>query len=386
MQKVFAFLWLVILATNWAQYYSEDVPYQGIVVAAGALFFALTCWRQGLQLLMLKDYILVLLLFLGPIALMFLSERSFDRGAYTTQIAVAAVFLVTSILAFRNDFQATIAAAAFTIVLIAASLNFYELFVENNIWSASPGRSAGFYVNPNTSGEAVMGYGLVFLLYRFRQFSITDFILVCLMIVGVFATFSRTAILAFLVLVPAAMLIRSQSRYVMRVIAGIAAAGAVAAAFSLYVVQNLDLSVDASSRLFSLFERGGVGDFWYDRMPAIAFSMALFMDAPLTGAGVRTIYDMVEGPHNMYVAMMVDYGILGAIMYLVILARWAFIAYSGDHKLAVLLWFLVGWLFLFGFASHNLLGHAATIPLIGFATGRACLILLSRRIKPSPPS
>ncbi len=42
---------------------------------------------------------------------------------------------------------------------IGVALNLYELFVQNNIWSVAPGRSAGFYINPNVSGEALVGYG-----------------------------------------------------------------------------------------------------------------------------------------------------------------------------------------------------------------------------------
>lgn len=34
--------------------------------------------------------------------------------------------------------------------------------VENNLWSTAPGRSAGFYINPNISGGALIGYGLMF--------------------------------------------------------------------------------------------------------------------------------------------------------------------------------------------------------------------------------
>ena len=92
-----------------------------------------------------------------PIVLMLLSDRSFERGFYTSCLAAASVFVVASVLARRPDFERTTAWAAFAIVVFGTTLNLYELVVENNLWSNAPGRSAGFYVNPNISGEALLG-------------------------------------------------------------------------------------------------------------------------------------------------------------------------------------------------------------------------------------
>ena len=80
----------------------------------------------------------------------------------------------------------------------------------------------------------------------------------------------------------------------------------------------------------------------------------------------------------MFVAVFVEYGILGLIALLVLLLRLVFIASKGTRPMVFLLWFLIGWLVAFSFASHNLFGHSATLPLLGFAIARAYQVSSSR--------
>jgi len=379
MNRLFAFVWLVTIGSNGAEYYSEGAPYQGAVILAGAAYLVFVFQRELVRLVFFKDYFLVLSMLVLPILLMLLSDRSFERGAYTSYISVTVVFVVASMLALRPDLDQTIALAAFSIVAVGAALNLYELFVQNNVWSIAPGRSAGFYVNPTISAEALVGYGLAFLLARSAKFSVADLILMSLVVVGVFATFSRAGILASLVLLPSATLIRAQRKHMPRIVLGSAAVALLGFAFVSFVVRNLDLSEDATVRVLSLIESGGVGDYREDRGLTALASLEFAMENPLLGAGVGTIYEMPEGPHNMFLAMMVDYGIVGLIAYLVVIIRLILIARGADRKISGTILFFVAWLVIFSFASHNLLGNTATIPLIGFALARAYQIQYSRR-------
>lgn len=371
MNRLFAFVWLLIIGTNVAEYYSKTTAYQSAAILAGAAYFLLVFRNELLRLIFFKDYLLVLAILVVPILLMLSSDRSFERGVYTSQIVVALVFVVASVLALRAELNRSLAIAAFAIVTVAAALNLYELFVENNIWSISPGRSAGFYINPNISAEALVGYGLFFLLARPAKFGVADLILMSLVVVGVFATFSRAGILAALVLLTAATLMRSQRKHIPRIVLGGVVISLLAFAFASYVFHNLDLSEDATVRIFSLIEAGGVGDYREDRGLTALDSFELAMDNPLVGAGVGTVSEMPEGPHNMFLAMMVEYGIVGLIVYLVIIVRLILIARHADRSLSGTILFFVAWLVIFSFTSHNLLGNAATIPLMGFALARA---------------
>ena len=135
---------------------------------------------------------------------------------------------------------------------------------------------------------------------------------------------------------------------------------------------------DATVRIFSLIEAGGVGDYGEDRGAAASAALDLIVEDPVFGAGVQTIYEMPEGPHNMFLAMMVDYGIFGLIVYLVVIIRLILIARRAGRDLSGTVLFYVAWLVIFSFASHNLLGDTATIPLMGFALARAYRIQLQR--------
>jgi O-antigen ligase len=381
MKRLFAFVWLVTIGTNVAEYYSEATAYHAVVILAGAAYFLFVFRGQLLRLVFSMDYLLVLSILVVPILLMLLSDRSFDRNAYTSRIAIALVFVIASVLALRPELNRTLAIAAFAIVAAGAALNLYELFIQNNVWSAAPGRSAGFYINPNISGEALVGYGLVFLLTRAAKLSIADLMLMSLVVVGVFATFSRAGILAGLVLLTAATLMRSQRKQIPRIVFGGLAISLVAFASASYVFRNLDLSEDATARIFSLIEAGGVGDYREDRGMTALNSLDVAMENPLAGAGVGSISEMQEGPHNMFLAMILEYGIMGLVLYLVIISRLIQIARRADRNLSGPILFFVGWLVIFSFASHNLLGNTATIPLMGFALARAYQIQYSRKTR-----
>src|SRR5205823_14839152 len=116
----------------------------------------------------------------------------------------------------------------------------------------------GFYVNPNVSGEALLGYGLVFLTARADQVRIVDFILMALVLVGELATFSRSGILASLVLITVVAFMRVQRKQMLRVVVGGVVISVVASVFASFVLTNVELSKDAQSRIDSLFESGGV--------------------------------------------------------------------------------------------------------------------------------
>jgi hypothetical protein len=76
----------------------------------------------------------------------------------------------------------------------------------------------------------------------------------------------------------------------------------------------------------------------------------------------------------MFVAVLVDYGAIGLIIYLLIIARLALFASRADRIVSGQIWLYVGWLIVFGFASHNLTSELPTIPLMGFAYARASAI------------
>jgi hypothetical protein len=374
LNRVLAFVWLVIIGTSVSDYYSEEAPYQGLVILAGAAYFLFLFYRQFLRLIFFEDYLLVLFVYVVPIALMVLSHRSFERSAYVSHIAFVLVFVVASVLALRRELNGSLVCATFTIVAIGTVLNLYELFVEHNTWSTAPGRSAGWYINPNISSGALVGYGLATLSARLGKLRTIDLILMILVMVGVFTTFSRSGILASLVLVCAAILVRARRDDARRIIVAGVGVALVFFMFAGYVFLYLDLSLDAALRIESLLNSGGVGDYEGGRGYAAENALKLITEDLISGAGVGTVSQMEEGPHNMFVAVLVDYGAIGLMVYLFVIVRLALIACRADRTVSGPIWLYLGWLTIFGFASHNLMSESPTIPLMGFALARAYTI------------
>src|SRR5262245_35027087 len=265
MNKVLAFAWLVTIGSNAAESFSQDAPYQGVVILVGGAYFVFAFQRELQRLAFFKDYLFVLSLVVLPILLMLLSDQSFERHVYTSRSCVALVFVVASVLALRSDLDRITEWAAFSVVAIGVTLNLYELFVANNLWSNAPGRSAGFYVDANVSASALLGYGLVFLTARAGNLRLVDLILMTLIAIGAFTTFSRTGILATLILLTGLASSRVGRKNVIRIVIGLVAVSSIAFALVSYVVDNLDLSEEAATRISSLIEAGGVGDFEKDR-------------------------------------------------------------------------------------------------------------------------
>jgi O-antigen ligase len=382
--RLLACVWVAIIGTNVAAYYSEVSPYESAVILAGAAYFLFVFRAELARLIVFADFLLALAILVIPILLMLLSDRSFERGTYTSLMATALVFVIAAVLAVRRELTAPLAFAAFSIVAVGATLNLYELFVENNVWSAAPGRSAGFYLNPNISAEALVGYGLAFLLMRMKKLGIPDLMLVSLVVLGTFATFSRAGILACLVLLPVAALMRVNRRHLPRAMLGAVAISFLAVVFASHVLTSLDLSDDAMMRVLSLIEEGGIGDYEQDRGSTALASFELAMEHPLTGAGVGTIYAIWQGPHNMFLAMLLDYGLIGLAAYLTLIARLVLMARRTGRDVSGTILLYVAWLLVFGFASHNLLGNTVTIPLLGFALARAFQIERFRKSRPVP--
>lgn len=377
-KNVLACFWMVVVGSNVAQFYSQDFPYQGIVVFFGGLVFLLAYRSELFGLLQSKDFAFMLIALALPIGLMFVSDRSFDRGDYASMLSVVLIFMVSAVLVSRKELKQAVIVSSFIIVLVGTALNLYELLIENNVWSIAPGRSAGFYVNPTLAGEALVAFGLAFLLMRTGKLSLIDLVLIFVTMVGVLSTFSRSAILASIVLFFVAAFLRTKQKHILRTISWLLFSVIFVSLITSYVVSNVDLSEDASIRIFSLLDKGGVGDYKDDRGHVAEAGVVLALNDPLFGVGVRTIFSMEEGPHNIFVAVLIDYGLVGLAYFLAMIARLIYVSFRVGLINSALVFSFVGWVVLFGFGSHTLLGSAATMVWFGFAFSKCCEIQKSK--------
>lgn len=364
--KVLAFIWLVLIGTNMAEFYSQAHAYQGGLIVAGAMYFIVFLRRDLFRLIKNSDFVVMLFILIAPVILMGVSDRAFERGNYATMIAVVLVFVIAAILASKKEFNRVLVLSSFSIVAISTGLNLYELLIENNVWSTAPGRSAGFYINPTLSGEALLAFGLAFILLRSGKLLIFDYLLLLLVAAGILATFSRSAIVVGVVLFSIAILIRAGSKHIFRSLLVLSLALLSATYLTGYVISNINLSEDASNRIYSLIDNGGVGDYKEDRGNVAAASMLMALNEPVFGVGVGTVSQMDEGPHNIFVGVFVDYGAVGLAILIVLICRLAYIGFHLRSEKSRIVLAFVGWFVMCGFASHTLLGMTATMVWFGY--------------------
>ena len=202
-------------------------------------------------------------------------------------------------------------------VLFGVALNIYEVFVPLS-FSYSIGRSAGLYGNPNTAGEALvlgMILSVTVLASRYRG----PFIL--LTGIGVLSTFSRSAMLMWVIAVGGLIFMR-----------GISLKELLPACFMGFVLAVV-IVVPRWDDLLSTWERSGVFNVnvqerltWltdplavsdyssWERKYVAKQAWDKIVESPLLGTGTGSTRGAYTEPHNQYLAFMQDHGVIGVMI------------------------------------------------------------------------
>jgi hypothetical protein len=268
------------------------------------------------------------------------------------------MFLGLLLFAFaRPSEQRTARIAVAFAVLLGVALNVYELF-NPLTFSSIPGRSSGLYTNVNQSGAAlilgmIIAYGVVPARLRMLFVSVTA--------IGIVTTFSRAAILGWLIVVLYFALRSGLGIVQIRRIILLCAVvfGFLVSPYwgdlqttleergtlTLDVIQRLNFLSGGASPDASASERGQVA----------SYAWRLFGERPLTGFGTgqhRQLEGFAVSTHNVFLALMVDHGILGLfIVPIMLLATlWGLRRTHFDLALPFAM-FLCMW----GMFSHNVL-------------------------------
>jgi O-antigen ligase len=240
---------------------------------------------------------------------------------------------------------------------------------------ANPGRAAGLYVNANQAGSAlilgiIVGVGL---LQRYR-------VAFCLLVfAGVLLTFSRGAILGWLV-VAIILLLRGVLTLRRLVIGTLAFAGLVTAG-SILLLERVgmpdELNVQNIQDRIEFFAAAGSADdpALRSRVRVLNDGLEVFEASPLVGSGLGSSLSKTEGAgvHNTYVRFLAEHGIVGLAMlgglFFALLWRTRGVA----REIAIP---LAGFLALWGVTSHNILEDYA------FLTSCALVDLIAMRSGP----
>jgi hypothetical protein len=337
-------------------------PYLWIVgIGAVAAPFAMAAFiRSGLRIPPLAIWCYGY----GILTLAWFFRSATPGGAYDElQIRLLSIAFILIALFICSTPRALLRArqAIVVAVLVGIAINLYELF-NPETFSDVLGRSAGLYVNPNQSGSALV-LGMIVSVSAVRERFRPLFMVATG--IGVLTTFSRSAMVAWVIafgLTCAFTLLRFHR---IRGLAEVGLAGfaalvlflspgwtAVQARLEDESVLNNNVLDRVSSLSLAQFdddsatERVSVAEQAWD-----AFAVHPFVGLG-TGASMVPPFDV--GPHNIYLALMVDHGLIGLLVFPVLVLACIWSAATADRQLAVT--FAAAALVL-GFFSHNLLSE-----------------------------
>jgi len=302
----------------------------------------------------------------GHLSFIHSSQSAASVQGYVTlveSVLIALSMLVILWDARRIQFASTIFAV---LAIFAICLNLWDFIFP--AFSDVRGRAAGLYENPNMSGTFIvlaMVAGIGAVPSRFRS----AFVFVCG--IGVLITFSRGAWAAWFIGVGGLYLTRiieipSLKGIVIAsallVTIGILIGGIVTSIAS--VIDQLMASGLLTSNTAARLGIGGdvfSGFAAYDRLTVAGIAFEEFQEAPIFGHGLSYTaeWSYAARPHNMFLLMAVEGGLLGLCTYLgLLIVLW--VGSSGIGRILVLL------LVFSGLFSHNHLEQPTILLIMAF--------------------
>lgn len=239
---------------------------------------------------------------------------------------------------------------------LGAGLNVFDLVTST--FSTTAGRAAGFYMNPNIAGFMIPCLGLIAMPALSRWWR---YLVWAIVVVGAVVTFSRAAYL-FLVVATVGLswlgyLGSRKYRYLfaglaLPVTAALVLALSTGALYAVVAASPLGphLNENAIQRLGGGEKSALENDSTTQRAELVTTALAHFARSPLIGSGFNATneWELGQSTHNIYLLFMVEGGLVGLGVYLLLIGYLTFRA----RDVGVLLALLV---VLQGVFNHNLL-------------------------------
>lgn len=275
-------------------------------------------------------------------------------------LSIAALFFFMVFIFYDGEEAKTVRQAVLFTTLLSIFNNIYEFI---NPYAFFPkysdigvfGRSAGFYYNPTISGGAIV-LGTIMTITFIKKIYRIWFMLFAF--IGVFLTFSRSAIVGF-VLVYLAMTIKKQIDVRYMVIIPLVLFLVLSFSFP-SLVKFVETTYGGSSsniinRTLWFLDPVAHQDFSQNERQYVASkAMDMFADHPFFGAGLGSTlhWDARVSTHNIYLTNMAEIGLLGILVYPLLI--YAVFRQSKGEAKTVAAVFAMYTLFI-GFFSHNIL-------------------------------
>jgi hypothetical protein len=273
-------------------------------------------------------------------------------------IPIIYVSMIIVLLYFDDDQLTTARKTILFVTLLACANNLYELFNPDAFYTGEKkitGRSSGLYGNANGASEAII-LGMI-LAYGMVPKHLKVFYLLFIL-VGIVPTFSRSGIASWFIIVFILFATKIVSK---KVALTIGATVFISALIILPILINflgLSLGENAEnvlSRLDFFSSKSSVSDgSAQSRFLVAKVAFNYFADNPFLGAGHSFTFHWEHdiSTHNMYLLLMAEFGLLGVIIYPLLLLSiiWKSTSEARNTGLA-----FTAFLFIIGFTSHNIL-------------------------------
>lgn len=252
--------------------------------------------------------------------------------------------------------------ALISVVILSISINLWDISHPNTIIPiysefATVGRAAGFFINPNQSGAAlVLGFALTIDVVP-RRWRITYLVAVA---AGVAVTLSRAAMLGFLLVCLGLSTGRgpiTRRQLLTATLIGIALAWVSWLTVSAEIQQRLNIDpAILIDRVLWILDPSGRADFsQQERIYLLQRGLEQFYASPIFGNGIGSTELWAErtSTHNLYIMLASDFGVIGLLVLPAII-----LAGMGSLPSRALESTIAGIFILFwGIFSHNVLGE-----------------------------
>ncbi len=363
-RNVLAILAVATFCTGWSIYQSYAFPALGQpkdwILGLSLLSIPLWLFKPKFQQPFLKVPLVVWCFGFAFVTMLWFFGSSQSEIAWReARGRLSAIMLVLScLMIFASPSAVRSARWALAIaVLFGTTLNIYEFFVPMT-FSLIQGRSAGLYINSNTSGEALV-LGMILSVTVLPQFFRGPFLL--LTGLGIFATFSRGSIAAWLIAVSGLLFFTKGVRardVVWTFLLSLLIVGIVLLPKLDAILTSMDragvINKNTEERLAWLTNPSGVSDNSSTaRIQVAQQAWMKFSDHPWVGSGTGTMREAFDiPPHNQYLALMLDHGALGAAIVPLLILALIWRAQGETRRIGLVFGTITLWL---SFFTHNIL-------------------------------
>lgn len=354
--------------------YFTEVAAQGLILCAISLGLASDArelrFSPGFNAIML----FVALLFLWTlIPYLYSSQSKVVTQIFIQYVRTLAIVVTVAYAILLTRAETAVAYSAVGLAVVGSIINLQDFI--DPIFSQVPGRAAGLYANPNISGTILIYLALI---GSTRLATVPTYVLWSTVSVGVALTFSRSAWLILIIsLVGLAILGRlgrGRGRIIFVSIISIFVGFIFISLISgdlYYIVARSPLSqyLDPNT-IARLGASGSVIDDYstMEREGVLRAGWQAFLDSPIYGHGLGYTLEWSEpvSTHNMFVLYLAERGLLGCLIYILMLSAILACTRGVYRLLAIAIW-------IDAFFTHNqldLMCEAAAIGAVIASTSR----------------